>query len=252
MAIEALILAEGGTGRLKPLTDHVPTSVVPVGGTSILDHQIQALRSVDIGTITVIGGYRGAQVEQICRAYPSVRFCLNTRFHREDPGPEAVRLAGLVPRDELIVLRGDLLFDPELVRGLTSRGAGDCVVVDEDRAPIGLWKVSAATFDALLADPAAAGLGEEPSLYGSLARVLERSGAAEISPNGHSWVCVESLESLARALRVQRRIGEAKVLRTRLRLEIADPAPTASRWIGLPGSVNGDSGPATPAAKHAA
>jgi CTP:molybdopterin cytidylyltransferase MocA len=216
--IEALILAEGGTGRLRPLTDHVPTSVLPVGGTSILDHQIQVLRSMGVGAVTVIGGYRGAQVEQICRSYPDVRFCLNPRFNREEPFLDAVRLAGLIPRAPLLVLRGDLLFDAELIRLVTSTPAPDCVVVDAERQGLGLWRLSAPTVKALLDISGEPGAVEQP-LHAALDRLLVEDGAESVSPNGHPWVRIESLEILARALRVERHIAETRVARTTARLD---------------------------------
>ena len=193
MPIEALILAEGGTGRLRPLTDHVPTSVLPVGGTSILDHQIQVLRSMDVGTVTVIGGYRGAQVEQICRSYPDVRFCLNPRFNREEPFLDGVRLAGLVPGAPLLVVRGDLLFDSELIGLVTSTPAPDCMVVDAERQALGLWRLSALTVKALLDTSVEPDAAEQP-LHATLDRLMSRDGAQSISPNGHPWARIESLE----------------------------------------------------------
>ncbi len=220
MPIEALILAEGGTGRLRPLTDHVPTSVLPVGGTSILDHQIQALRSMAVGAITVIGGYRGAQVEQICRAYPDVRFCLNPRFNREEPHLDAVRLAGLVPRVPLLVVRGDLLFDSRLIGLVTSTPASDCAVVDDEQRALGLWRLSAETVRVLLNAAADADAAEQP-LHAALDRLLPWDGARSVSPNGHPWVRIESLETLARALRVERHIAETRVARTAEHLRLA-------------------------------
>jgi GTP:adenosylcobinamide-phosphate guanylyltransferase len=249
--IEALILAEGGTGRLRPLTDHVPTSVLPVGGTPILDHQIQVLRSASVGSITVIGGYRGAQVEQICRAYPSVRYCLNPRFRREEPSLEALRLPGLVARGPLLVVRGDLLVDPELIRAVVAAPAQDCVVVDEERQALGLWRLSTPMLTALL-DRAAGADAAEESLYRVLHLLLSHEGAEAVSPNGHPWVRVDSLEMLARALRVQRRIAEARVARTTLRLGLIEGAERASRAFHAPPVGSGETPDSSAASKHAA
>ena len=66
-AVRAFIFAEAGSPRLRPLTEHLPTSLLPVGGIPLLDRQIQALLKCGVMDITVVGGYRAAQVEQACR-----------------------------------------------------------------------------------------------------------------------------------------------------------------------------------------
>jgi hypothetical protein len=126
------------------------------------------------------------------------------------------------------VVRGDLLFDSELIRLVTSTPASDCVVVDGERQALGLWRLSASTVKALLDISAEAGAAEQP-LYAALDLLLCRDGAESLSPNGHPWVRIESLETLARALRVERRIAEACVARTTARLDQVGAAELSSR-----------------------
>ena len=97
------IFARGGEPRGFALsTEHLPTSLVPVGGTPLLDRQIQALLHLGIEDITVVGGYRAAQVEQACRPYSAVAFRYNPRFSRSEPGLSALRACGPLGQDPVL------------------------------------------------------------------------------------------------------------------------------------------------------
>jgi hypothetical protein len=242
--VQALILAETGTPHLRPLTDHLPTSLVPVGGTPLLDHQIQALQSAGLSSVTVVGGYRGAQVEQVCRRYAGVRYRSNPRYERGEPSLEALRAAGLDARSPWLILRGDLIFDPALIEPLVASPDANRTTVAENGASIGLWHPSRETMEALVSllatgDPAMEG---PSSLYGFLTTFLHRRGLDEIPTRGRSWVCVDCMPALAGALRAHRDIAEAHVARTRAKLGVihalrapgAHPQPVRPHPLGSP------------------
>jgi hypothetical protein len=227
--IEALILAETGSPRLRPLTEHLPTCLVPVGGTPILDHEIQALHSVGVNHITVIGGYRAAQVEQACRAYGDVRFCVNSRYSRVEPRLSALRAAGAMPARSLLLVRGELVFDGVMVEELVHGEEGNRVVVDAAGEPAGIWWLTARTAAALFAAAGDDGaeLDSSEGLYEVLQNVLEQHGHETVAVNGHPWARVESMEDLARALKAHRLVAEARVARHEERLRVDSP-------LGLP------------------
>lgn len=135
-------------------------------------------------------------------------------------------------------MRGDLLFDSELIGLVMSTPAPDCVVIDAEQQALGLWRLSALTVKALLdisAGPAAA----EQRLHAALDRLVSPDGASSVSPNGHPWVRIESLETLARALRVERRIAETRVVRTTARLDQVGAAARSLRVAHLPPADSG-------------
>ena len=53
----AIILAAGQGLRLRPLTDDKPKCLVSLQGKTLLEHQVQALKSEGIQDIHVVGGY---------------------------------------------------------------------------------------------------------------------------------------------------------------------------------------------------
>ncbi len=215
MHVEALILAEGGSNRLRPLTDHLPACLVPVGGTPILDHEIQTLRGVGVDHVTVVGGYRAAQVEQACRFYDVVRFRMNPSFSRENPRLAAMRAAGPLAGGPLLLLRGELIFDGALLSELLRSGSPNVAVTDQAGEPVGLWKLSPRAAEALFA----ASLEDQDgvALDEALRGVLEGLGVEPLEPT-RPWASVRSMEDLARALHAHRLASEAHVARHQERL----------------------------------
>ncbi|USI73065.1 NTP transferase domain-containing protein [Sphingomonas morindae] len=121
----AVLLAAGLGSRLLPLTADRPKCLIEVGGRTILDHQVSALRAAGIAGITIVGGYRFDRLA----AYVAARW--------PDPGerPELVfnpfyavsssigsvwaarhRLEGA-----FCLLNGDTIYDPGLVAAGLSR-----------------------------------------------------------------------------------------------------------------------------------
>ncbi len=229
--LEALILAELGGSRLRPLTDHLPLSVVPVGGTPILDHEIQALRGAGVDSIVVVGGYRAAQVEQICRVYDGVRFRRNPAFSREEPTLSALRAAGTLSGRPLLLVRGDLVFDVPLLERVLKGSEANRVAVDGEGRPIGLWRLTPRVVEVLRGAAGLGGPGDEvePPLGEILDVALAEAGAETVPVDDLPWARVATMEDLARALVAHRRAAEDRVSRNEQRLRRARPAPEPER-----------------------
>jgi choline kinase len=56
--MKALILAAGRGSRMKSLTDDRPKCLVELGGRTLLDWQLQALRAAGISEIAIVTGYK--------------------------------------------------------------------------------------------------------------------------------------------------------------------------------------------------
>ena len=59
---QAIILAAGRGSRLGPATDGTPKCLIDVGGSTLLEHHIRALRDVGIKRICVVTGHESDQV----------------------------------------------------------------------------------------------------------------------------------------------------------------------------------------------
>ncbi len=112
--MEAVILAAHGTGAS-------PTCLARVGGRTLLQHQLDALRRAGADAVHVVVG-RGSR--EVRSAVPDVSFIHNDR-HDETDSLYAFHLAsGATGSDDLVVVNGDALFPDELLsRLLTTEGS---------------------------------------------------------------------------------------------------------------------------------
>jgi hypothetical protein len=199
-AVRAFIFAEAGSPRLRPLTEHLPTSLLPVGGIPLLDRQIQALLKCDVRDITVVGGYRAAQVEQACRFYSAVGFRFNPRFSRLEPRLNALRASGPLGKDSVLLICGSLFLDRPLL-GPVLASKPNAVLVAE-RKPIGLYHLLPDTAQALqeAGEEALANGGAERDLFEFIEDFMDGMKHTRLQPEC-PWARLRSMEDLAQALK---------------------------------------------------
>jgi len=230
--VRTIIFAEGGSPQLRPLTDHLPTSLVPIGGTPLLDAQIQTLLSLGLRDITVIGGYRSAQVEQACRSYPDVQYRFNPEYCRLEPRMNALGSAGNRAAELTLLVRGDLYFSRGLVEDFLASGEDDAFLVNDRGRCVGLYRLTEETASSLRAE-AEKGAGD---LFSHLEERLLSEGAEAVPVGDRPWSRLSTMEDLARALKAHRRAVEGG-LRDPKGAESPDPtreAPTPSAVAASP------------------
>lgn len=62
--MQAVILAGGLGTRLKPLTEEIPKSMIPIQGKPFLEHQLKLLRQGGISDIVLCVGYLGEKIKE--------------------------------------------------------------------------------------------------------------------------------------------------------------------------------------------
>lgn len=77
--MNAIILAAGLGTRLRPLTDDRPKCMVEVGGTPMVERQIQFLHEAGIDDVTLVSGYMAESLEYLRGKY-GVRIVPNLRY----------------------------------------------------------------------------------------------------------------------------------------------------------------------------
>ena len=60
--MKAMILAAGRGERLRPLTDHTPKPLLPVGGRPLIGHHLAALAAAGFDEVVINVAYRGDQI----------------------------------------------------------------------------------------------------------------------------------------------------------------------------------------------
>lgn len=137
--MRAVILAAGDGGRLAGASGGVPKALLSVGGASILDRQLGALAAVGVGPFetTVVGGWRASKLRGSLPA--EVSFAKNADW--ETTETLASLLCGLRRGADTLVLHGDVVLRPGLLRSVL-KSAGDVVVpVDAESADEEAMKV---------------------------------------------------------------------------------------------------------------
>ncbi len=123
--MRALILSAGQGRRLSPLTDDTPKCAVAVGDRPLLQWQIEQLARCGIDDISVVVGFGAEKVDRLIaemRVGGRVKTLYNPFFETADN-----LISCWVARDEMhedfLLLNGDTLFEPMVVRRLVdSRG----------------------------------------------------------------------------------------------------------------------------------
>ena len=125
--MKAIHLAAGQGTRLRPLTDDRPKPLVELAGQSLLERNVDTLRSVNITDQLVVTGYEADRIEELGldtvhnEAYAETEmvyslFCASNQF----------------PQDQdLIISYGDIVYDESVVESLVDCDAPMCVVVDQ-------------------------------------------------------------------------------------------------------------------------
>src|SRR3546814_12876339 len=79
--MKALILSAGQGSRLLPLTEDCPKCLLPLGGRSILEHQVEQLAAAGVTEIVVVTGFRAAAVESRLARLRRLGVRVRTVFH---------------------------------------------------------------------------------------------------------------------------------------------------------------------------
>lgn len=125
--LSAIILAAGVGSRLRPLTADRPKCLLDVGGQTLLDRQLAAIRRAGILEVAIVTGYRGDQIR--ARVDASVRIIDSARF--EDTNSlYSLWLARDCLTGGAIILNSDVLAPTALFSRLVRAPAEGAVLVD--------------------------------------------------------------------------------------------------------------------------
>jgi histidinol-phosphate/aromatic aminotransferase/cobyric acid decarboxylase-like protein/choline kinase len=116
--MKAIILAAGYGSRLRPLTDRMPKTMVPVAGERIIDRIIGALQLASVAEVVVVLGYRGKEL----RDYLETRYAGSLRFtfvenadYATTNNIHSLALGLEFVDDDFILIECDLFFEKELL-----------------------------------------------------------------------------------------------------------------------------------------
>jgi choline kinase len=103
--VRAVILAAGRGSRLHDVTGNGNKCLAPIGGSTLLGRQIQALTACGIDAITVVAGFRAEDVRRACGT--KVSFVINREYESTN-SLYSLWLAQEQIADGFVVLNGDV------------------------------------------------------------------------------------------------------------------------------------------------
>jgi choline kinase len=128
--MRAVILAAGRGGRLRDVTGNRPKCLARVGDRMLIERQIRSLRGCGIDSITVVAGFRAADVRRSCGA--GVDVVVNARYASTN-SLYSLWLARDLLLDGFVVLNCDVLFHDQLLRDLLSSRDEDALLIASPR-----------------------------------------------------------------------------------------------------------------------
>ena len=135
--MQAVVLAGGLGTRLWPLTKEIPKPMAPVNGVPYLEYQLRLLAAQGFGSVLVLTGYLGEQIESYFQDGSALGLAL--RYSRE-PAPQgtggALRHAGALLEDRFVLIYGDSFLPIDyrlLFPQLDEPGTEGLVVVYDNR-----------------------------------------------------------------------------------------------------------------------
>jgi len=133
--VQAIILAAGLGRRMRPISDDLHKSLVAVAGTTILGRTLDALSARGVRDITIVTGYRAADIRAFvaARGIP-VEFVHNDRFLvTNNIVSLALALDAVTLDTDVVLVECDLLFDPAVLDPLFDGRPGNIALVDRWR-----------------------------------------------------------------------------------------------------------------------
>jgi choline kinase len=133
--MRGIILAAGKGSRLNGTIGDKPKCLLRVGGKTLIDRQIDALKAVGITDIVVVVGCQSEAVRRNCGA--RITYIENSRFAQTN-SLYSLWLARPLLYDGFVVMNCDVLFHPQMLSDLVTSRHEDALLISyqEDGTPL--------------------------------------------------------------------------------------------------------------------
>ena len=147
--MKAVILAAGKGTRLDGAAVK-PKCLVEVGGLTLLQRQIETIRSLNVEEIVVVIGFAGESIKEECDG--EIRFVENEKY-AETSSLYSLWMAREHLTDGFVVLNSDVLFHPQMLADLLeSDHEAALLISDADPNPLGDEEMKIKVQDHLVVD----------------------------------------------------------------------------------------------------
>lgn len=122
--LKVVILAAGEGTRLRPYTLDRPKCMVEIDGVSLIDRQLEVLKSEGIGDIVIIGGYKSEMLKR-----GDIKLKVNARYF-ETNMVWTLFSAEEELEGDIIVSYGDIVYSKNILKALIKSKADIAVTID--------------------------------------------------------------------------------------------------------------------------
>ncbi|MFH1850925.1 MAG: phosphocholine cytidylyltransferase family protein [Candidatus Neomarinimicrobiota bacterium] len=122
--LRAVILAAGKDKHLFPLTESIPKALLDIKGKTILQWQVEMLRSAGITDIAVVRGFQKDRID-----YPGLQYYDNDDYQTSGSLVSLFSALEFIQK-ETVVIYGDILFDGEILKKLAESPDHTTLVID--------------------------------------------------------------------------------------------------------------------------
>jgi dTDP-glucose pyrophosphorylase len=114
LPMQAVVMAGGLGTRLRPLTDHVPKPMLPVGGRPLMELTLEKLKKAGIEHVDVSTNYRAANIVE--HFGDGTGFGIELNYLQEERPLGTAGALGLMdtPKKTLLVINGDIITHVDL------------------------------------------------------------------------------------------------------------------------------------------
>lgn len=133
--MKAVILAAGQGTRIRSVHGEHPKCLIEVDGSTILDHQLDALSMTGINEIAIVVGYEKEQIVSHTRTRSltntqHIHFIENPAFSISNNIYSLWLALNWLRGDSFVVLNADVIFDPQILRSAVRPYAPISMIVD--------------------------------------------------------------------------------------------------------------------------
>ena len=133
----AVLLAAGISSRLRPLTDTMPKSMLPIGGKPLLHRTLEILQEAGLGRCIIVTGYLHEMMEEFVRALDlrlHIDFVYNQHFSTTNNNFSLWLAQSMLNTDAMLLLDADILFDSRILTRLLENPHDNALVMRQSGA----------------------------------------------------------------------------------------------------------------------
>jgi choline kinase len=131
--MKGIVLAAGRGSRLGPHTADRPKALIEIGGRTLLDRQVAALRHAGAREVAVVTGWRAGAFTGL-----GLPVFANPDWASTSMVRSLECASAWLERETCVVCYGDIVFHPEDARGLAATAADLCIAYDPCWLP--MWR----------------------------------------------------------------------------------------------------------------